>query len=337
MDARMSDIERSTVGAIVMRSGGFCLRGVMSLAAIFGRRPADSISIMAVAVATGAVVVNALFLQVAPHPAPILAVKPRPVATGDVTSSLPLAPPVMRREEVAASKAAASKADAPVPARTRAQIVSDIQRELSRRGFFDEPVDGVYGPKTDAAIRDFEQAADIKGNSQPDEALLRLISRSTTHAAPTQAPVVVTAPVRAPTPAPAKPMTHTRTVTAAAPAATPAPTRTTAAPTPLPAPTRATPPTPAPIRAATPDSDAIPRPPAPIRTGSISAPSKRIISVQRALADFGYGQVAPTGVMGAETKSAIERFERERKLPVTGQVSDRLVRELAAVTGRPLE
>jgi peptidoglycan hydrolase-like protein with peptidoglycan-binding domain len=59
--------------------------------------------------------------------------------------------------------------------------------------------------------------------------------------------------------------------------------------------------------------------------------------VQRALADFGYGQVAPTGVMGAETKSAIERFERERKLPVTGQVSDRLVRELAAVTGRPLE
>jgi peptidoglycan hydrolase-like protein with peptidoglycan-binding domain len=330
MDARMSDIERSTVGAIVMRSGGFCLRGVMSLAAIFGRRPADSIGIVAAAVATGAVVVNALFLQVAPHPAPILAVKPRPVATGDVTSSLPFAPPAMRREE-----AAASKADAPMPARPRAQIVSDIQRELSRRGFFDEPVDGVYGPKTDAAIRDFEQAAGIKGNSQPDEALLRLIARSTTHAAP--APAVVTAPARAPAPAPAKTVPHTRTVTAAAPAATPAPTRTTAAPTPLPAPTRATPPTPAPIRAATPDSDAIPRPPAPIRTGSISAPSKRIISVQRALADFGYGQVAPTGVMGAETKSAIERFERERKLPVTGQVSDRLVRELAAVTGRPLE
>jgi peptidoglycan hydrolase-like protein with peptidoglycan-binding domain len=337
MDGRMADVERSTVGAIVMRSGGFCLRGVMSLATIFGRRPADSIGIAAVAVATGAVAVNALFLQVAPHPAPILAVKPRPVATGDVTSSLPLAPPAMRREEVAASKAAAGKADVSVPARTRAQIVSDIQRELSRRGFFDEPVDGVYGPKTDAAIRDFEQVAGIKGNSQPDEALLRLIARSTTHAAPAQAPAVATAPVRAPTPAPAKPVPHTRTAAAAAPAATPAPTRTAAAPTPPPAPPRAAPPTPTPIRAATPDSDAIPRPPAPIRTGSISAPSKRIISVQRALADFGYGQVAPTGVIGAETKSAIERFERERKLPVTGQVSDRLVRELAAVTGRPLE
>ena len=34
---------------------------------------------------------------------------------------------------------------------------------------------------------------------------------------------------------------------------------------------------------------------------------------------------------------AIERFERERRLPITGQISDRFTRELAAVTGRPLE
>ncbi|HEX9361560.1 MAG TPA: peptidoglycan-binding protein, partial [Bradyrhizobium sp.] len=34
---------------------------------------------------------------------------------------------------------------------------------------------------------------------------------------------------------------------------------------------------------------------------------------------------------------AIQKFERERKLPVTGQMSDRLVRELIAVTGRPIE
>jgi peptidoglycan hydrolase-like protein with peptidoglycan-binding domain len=85
-------------------------------------------------------------------------------------------------------------------------------------------------------------------------------------------------------------------------------------------------------------SAAVPRPPAEIRSApKAAAPGKRILSVQRALSDFGYGQLAPTGVLGAETKSAIERFERERKLPVTGQISDRLVRELAAVTGRPLE
>jgi hypothetical protein len=41
--------------------------------------------------------------------------------------------------------------------------------------------------------------------------------------------------------------------------------------------------------------------------------------------------------MDAETQAAIEKFERERKLPITGQASERVVRELAAMTGRPLE
>ena len=62
-----------------------------------------------------------------------------------------------------------------------------------------------------------------------------------------------------------------------------------------------------------------------------------MLAVQRALAEYGYGQLTPNGVLGAETKAAIERFERERKLPVTGQIRERLTRELAAVTGRPLE
>lgn len=66
-------------------------------------------------------------------------------------------------------------------------------------------------------------------------------------------------------------------------------------------------------------------------------PAKRVAAVQRALADFGYGQVLPTGIADAATKSAIERFERERKLPVTGQLSERVMREVAAVTGRRLD
>lgn len=67
------------------------------------------------------------------------------------------------------------------------------------------------------------------------------------------------------------------------------------------------------------------------------APSKRILAIQRALSDFGYGQLPPTGVYDPETRDAIEKFERDRRLPVTGQVSDRFVRELVAMTGRPLE
>ncbi len=67
------------------------------------------------------------------------------------------------------------------------------------------------------------------------------------------------------------------------------------------------------------------------------SPSKQMLAIQRALADFGYGQIKPTGVYDHDTKMAIEKFERDRNLPVDGQVSDRFVRALAAMTGRPIE
>lgn len=65
--------------------------------------------------------------------------------------------------------------------------------------------------------------------------------------------------------------------------------------------------------------------------------SHRVASVQRTLTDYGYGQLKPTGTVGADTQAAIQKFERDRKIPLTGQISDRLVRELAAMTGRPIE
>jgi hypothetical protein len=67
------------------------------------------------------------------------------------------------------------------------------------------------------------------------------------------------------------------------------------------------------------------------------APGKRVIAIQRALTDFGYGQIKPTGVAGPETQNAIEKFERDHKMPVTGQISDRLAQALAAMTGRSIE
>jgi hypothetical protein len=86
------------------------------------------------------------------------------------------------------------------------------------------------------------------------------------------------------------------------------------------------------------------RPPAPVpaspRNETIASPSpgsRRVAPVQRALTEYGYGQLKPTGTVGSDTQAAIQKFERERKLPVTGQMSDRLVRELIAATGRPIE
>jgi|SRR5712671_1082366 len=86
------------------------------------------------------------------------------------------------------------------------------------------------------------------------------------------------------------------------------------------------------------------RPPAPIPASSRnetianSAPiSRRVAAVQRALTEYGYGQLKPTGTVGSDTQAAIQKFERERKLPMTGQMSDRLVRELTAMIGRPID
>jgi Putative peptidoglycan binding domain len=86
------------------------------------------------------------------------------------------------------------------------------------------------------------------------------------------------------------------------------------------------------------------RPPAPIPVSSRSetiansaSVARRVAAVQRALAEYGYGQLKPTGTIGSDTQAAISKFERTRNLPVTGQISDRLVRELAAVIGHPVE
>lgn len=80
------------------------------------------------------------------------------------------------------------------------------------------------------------------------------------------------------------------------------------------------------------------RPPAPVPPATAqSAGARRVAAVQRALTQYGYGQLKPTGAVGADTQAAITKFERDRKLPVTGQMSDRLVKELSAMIGHPID
>lgn len=231
------------------------VRGLLRRA--LGRSPVDAIGIFILVVAAGAILINALYRQPGPHPAPIFSIKPRPVATEPVGGVVP-AIPRARPEGMAPTKSEAAP-------RSRAEMITDIQRELSRRGLYEGPVDGMVGPKTDAAIRDFETAAKLKVTGEASEEVLRAIVRT--------------------------------------------PLKTEAAP---------------------------PRQrPDPI--AELIAPSQRVTAVQRALNDYGYGPVKVTGNFGAETVSAIQKLERDRKLPVTGQISPRLLRELAALTGRPLE
>jgi len=79
------------------------------------------------------------------------------------------------------------------------------------------------------------------------------------------------------------------------------------------------------------------RPPAPVPATAQAAGARRVAAVQRALTQYGYGQLKPTGAVGSDTQAAISKFERDRKLPVTGQMSDRLVKELTAMIGHAID
>lgn len=91
-------------------------------------------------------------------------------------------------------------------------------------------------------------------------------------------------------------------------------------------------------------ADPVPRrPPASVGagadvTGAVRPPSDvpaspRLLAVQKALAKLGYGPLKVDGRPGGETRSAIQRFQRDRNMAADGEVSDKLVRELASVSG----
>jgi peptidoglycan hydrolase-like protein with peptidoglycan-binding domain len=90
----------------------------------------------------------------------------------------------------------------------------------------------------------------------------------------------------------------------------------------------------APASAAPPRNDAIA---ALITASTPSPPARRVLAVERALATLGYGPLKVDGQFDHDTQASIIRFERDRSLPVTGQISTRLTRELTAVSGIAVE
>ncbi len=145
-------------------------------------------------------------------------------------------------------------------------------------------------------------------------------------------------------------------------AAAPAPVRRAeAAPRPVEAPARVEPAAaPAPVAAPLPPARPAPAPAAAaqkpagrdqigdlLRTGEATGaggraapaadPQRKVAAAQRALVRLGYGPLSTDGVMGAATRGAIERFERDRRIAATGELGPRTVRELAAAAGHAIE
>jgi peptidoglycan hydrolase-like protein with peptidoglycan-binding domain len=228
--------------------------GASGLTAAITTHPREFVAIVMAVAATIAIFVNALFLQHGPHPAPIFATRP------------------LMRSVIMPPKRAA----APVPLDSHGKLVADIQQALTAKGFYDGAIDGLWGAKTDSAVRDFLRASGSNAGVEASDTLLNAIQASAVRASPTAAP-----PANDPIARLLKPS--------------------------------------APAPATAPVSD------------------KRVRAVQRVLAAFGYGQIEPTGVVDAQTKAAIEKFQREHAMAPTGEVSDKLVKALGALAGRPLE
>ena len=62
----------------------------------------------------------------------------------------------------------------------------------------------------------------------------------------------------------------------------------------------------------------------------------KILLAQRALAKLGYS-VRPDGVNGSATQQAVEKFERENRLPIKGELTPKLLRQLSMATGIVIE
>ncbi len=225
-------------------------------------RPFDALAAAVALVAVSAVLVNALVLQHERHPAPLFAEPAAELPRDKLAELLESSSVASIPEPVPSPVASAGQKPVPAPrpeasaVRPKPGIVLEIQRALAERGYYDGELDGIAGPRTQQAIRDFEQAHGIKPSGEANDALLARVLRARARGEV---------------------------------------------------------------------------------TGSVPQPSTQVLAVQRVLARLGYGPISLSGLPDDATRNAIERFERDRGLRRTGKIGDRLIEELAAVTGAPVE
>jgi hypothetical protein len=239
-------------------------RWPVALLGLMLRRPQDTLAALVASTALVTILVNALFLQPDPHPAPIFSVRPKQAATGrDSTGAIALPRPrppeaPMRAEPAQRTPGARSRNEGEA-------IPTPVARPLgAAKG------NALQSAPTNAAVRG-DPAAPTR-----HDPIGELAARGD-HGSVRPAPI----PVRS------EPVA----------------------------------------------------PPSQIDTGGAPgiAPSRQIKALQQALTEFAFGQVKPTGVVDPATRAAIEAFESDRNMPVTGQISDRLLREVALLTGRTIE
>ena len=167
----------------------------------------------AFAVIFGFVAANALWYQPGQHPSPFLRTRdeenPNGIAgyrmasnlgaQGNVTTFRIERPSDQSQTQAQPSQPAEATASAPpqLAAPTQAsnqppsELIAEIQRELSRRGLYDGPADGLRGPRTTAAILFFEETIGMEQTGEPTTRVLsamKIDSATTVAAIPKDRP-----------------------------------------------------------------------------------------------------------------------------------------------------
>lgn len=275
-----------------------------------------------------AIMTNALALQPRAHPAPLF-VGTRPVATASIQT--PQAP-------------ALRSTDGSTVGATDHSLISDIQQGLKDFGYYKGEIDGLDGPQTSQAILAFERAFRLTPTGLPSNNVLLAIrsvrpktSQNGDAAVATDPMTVASLPAQTSAPVPMPKPGAAATQAAAPPErkseATGDGIGALIAST---APVAKSPATP--VANSAPQVSAPPVAPTPVMTATNSAPTAsgadtNIARIQRSLAQQGFGPVASDGVMSAETRDAIKRFQAYYNLPQTGAIDEAFVAQLVKVGG----
>ena len=263
-----------------------------------------------------AIMANALALQPRAHPAPLF-IGTRPVA--------PAAP-------VVAQPPLNHSTDGSTVGATDHSLISDIQQGLKDFGYYKGDVDGLAGPQTSQAILAFERAFRLTPTGTPSNNVLLAIrsvrpktSLNGESAVAADPLTVASLPTTAAAPMP--PSKPGASVAQPASAEMPATTTSSDGIGALIASTAAVGARPTPAATAPPAATTAPP------TPTVTAADANLARIQRSLSQQGFGPVAIDGLMSAETREAIKRFQAYYNLPQNGVIDEAFVAQLVKVGG----
>lgn len=157
------------------------------------RRTSDAVALMVAVTATVVVFVNALALQRPSQPVtPAQAAVPEPPVRNvplppkRTVTAAPAPSPVLTPSPAVSPNAPLPPASIPNgsirtdnPAvKARVEMITTVQRELTQRGYYDGALDGLLGPRTEQAIKEFEQGNGLRATGEPNEQLLNQIRKA---------------------------------------------------------------------------------------------------------------------------------------------------------------